>query len=131
MDSGIFLTSRISLIFLNASFVRLPVKSKRPSFLSRLNKVHNVPAINHSAKAQLTFIRPINVQYFSGTFKVTDKSFVRIDEDGGKKTATMFGGLIGALVAEGVSDKSGPYILTEIDANAAHKELANLVQDCE
>lgn len=69
---------------------------------------------------------------YPGTSRITtDKRFIRMDEDANKKAMIMAAGLIGALIAEGASDHGGQFVFTEMDGDAARKELVNLVQDCQ
>lgn len=60
----------------------------------------------------------------------TSHRYVRIELDGDKKAAMALGGLLGSLMAEGLSEKSGQFKFTEVDQSTAKKELQLLVSDC-
>lgn len=57
--------------------------------------------------------------------------YFRIEQDQGKNTGAIMGGLVGGLVAEGVSNNQGPFVFTLMPEDGAKRELATLNQDCQ
>lgn len=66
------------------------------------------------------------------SFKIEPKKiyYVRMDSSAGKQGAGALGGLVGALVAEGITKENGPFLFTLMDEKQAKEELYNLRQDC-
>lgn len=56
--------------------------------------------------------------------------YIKMEPNDVKQAAAMGAGLVGLLIAEGISSTSGPFIFTEIDDNQAKNELSGLKQDC-
>lgn len=52
--------------------------------------------------------------------------YLRMELNGAKQMGGAIGGMVGALVAEGVSDTAGPYLFTLIDEQQAKQELQGL-----
>ena len=71
-----------------------------------------------------------------GTSKISVKTddkrvrYVKMLPNNDKQIIGVTAGLIGLLVAEGVSESSGPFLFAEIEREQAEIELATLKQDC-
>lgn len=65
------------------------------------------------------------------TINVDKKTYIKIEHNSQRMLVGAIGGLGGQLLDEGVSDYSGPFIISQIPQSQALVELRGLKQDCQ